>query len=72
METEERHHHHHHREGSEQRSSGHKEHYSRRHMQVKSDTHQLNTSFRIGFTSGPKNASKSRHSTNAAATAPTM
>lgn len=30
METEERHHHHHHRDGSEQRSSGHKEHYSRR------------------------------------------
>ena len=30
METEERHHHHHHRDGSEQRSSGHKVHYSRR------------------------------------------
>ena len=43
-----------------------------RHVQVKSGTHQFNTSFRIGFTSGPKNASKSRHSTNAAATAPTM
>ena len=28
METEERHHHHHHRDGSEQRSSGHKEHYT--------------------------------------------
>ena len=30
METEGRHHHHHHRDGSEQRSSGRKEHYSRR------------------------------------------
>ena len=45
---------------------------AKRHVQIKSGTHQLNTSFRIGFTSGPKNASKSRHSTNAAATAPTM
>ena len=45
---------------------------AKRHMDIKSGSHQLSTSFRIGFSSGPKKASKIRHNTYAATIVPAI